>query len=207
MQVMPENEEIIEFDQPLTAMLGEKPVKITGYIPAHPPKFRWQGEKSAGIATSEEIDIDINQNFSFRSNKKIGREIPPGIKRIVEERLREEELIIKQEMENAKRKFRHEIKSGGIRAFSNHMADTAPHASETDAQAYRIKICDKRLAKIQTARLRLALGTFGLCEICGEEIPVERLEKIPFAHDCVACKEGQEKKPKFATKYRRERRH
>jgi DnaK suppressor protein len=42
---------------------------------------------------------------------------------------------------------------------------------------------DKALAKI-------ANGTYGVCEQCGETIPRERLKAIPFAALCVKCKSG-----------------
>lgn len=32
-------------------------------------------------------------------------------------------------------------------------------------------------------------GTYGKCERCGNEIPVERLEAIPTARLCVSCKQ------------------
>jgi DnaK suppressor protein len=37
---------------------------------------------------------------------------------------------------------------------------------------------------------RLDDGTFGTCERCGKEIPVERLEALPTARLCVDCKQA-----------------
>ena len=36
---------------------------------------------------------------------------------------------------------------------------------------------------------RLEDGTYGKCENCGQEIPVERLEVLPAARLCMACKQ------------------
>ncbi len=45
----------------------------------------------------------------------------------------------------------------------------------------------RHLAEIDAALERLAGGTFGLCESCGTQIPVERLEARPVARLCVPC--------------------
>jgi DnaK suppressor protein len=37
---------------------------------------------------------------------------------------------------------------------------------------------------------RVDEGTYGKCERCGEEIPVERLEAIPTARLCMRCKQA-----------------
>ena len=42
---------------------------------------------------------------------------------------------------------------------------------------------DKALAKID-------VGTYGICERCGQPIPKERLKALPYAALCVACKSG-----------------
>jgi len=41
---------------------------------------------------------------------------------------------------------------------------------------------------IADAFRKLQSGTYGLCEECGEEIDVKRLEVNPFARYCIACK-------------------
>lgn len=41
------------------------------------------------------------------------------------------------------------------------------------------------LADIRQARERVANGTYGLCEVCGEPIPEGRLEARPWAIRCI----------------------
>lgn len=43
------------------------------------------------------------------------------------------------------------------------------------------------LESVRRARARLAEGTYGTCEACGEQIPAGRLEARPWANQCVAC--------------------
>jgi DnaK suppressor protein len=48
--------------------------------------------------------------------------------------------------------------------------------------------------KIDEALERIAHGTFGECEDCGENIELKRLEARPTATLCVSCKEESERK-------------
>jgi RNA polymerase-binding transcription factor DksA len=41
------------------------------------------------------------------------------------------------------------------------------------------------LEEVQRARQRVAEGTYGRCEVCGEPLPAERLEVRPWAVRCV----------------------
>ncbi len=52
------------------------------------------------------------------------------------------------------------------------------------------------LKKIDDAMARIENGTFGICEICEEEISVKRLEARPVTTMCIRCKEEQEKQEK-----------
>ena len=50
----------------------------------------------------------------------------------------------------------------------------------------------ERLREIEDALDRLADGTYGICENCGEAIPIERLKVLPFTTYCVRCQEQRE---------------
>lgn len=41
------------------------------------------------------------------------------------------------------------------------------------------------LDEVRRARRRLADGTYGVCEVCGEPVPEDRLEVRPWAVRCV----------------------
>ncbi len=47
-----------------------------------------------------------------------------------------------------------------------------------------------RVAEIDAALGRVDAGTYGVCEACGKPIPEARLEVVPEATLCVACKTG-----------------
>ena len=52
------------------------------------------------------------------------------------------------------------------------------------------------LNKIDKALARIEEGSFGVCEECGEDISVKRLEARPETTLCIRCKEDQERKEK-----------
>lgn len=43
------------------------------------------------------------------------------------------------------------------------------------------------LHKVEHALRRIDTGSYGVCEVCGEAIPIARLEVLPYATMCVTC--------------------
>ncbi|MDC7127058.1 MAG: TraR/DksA family transcriptional regulator [Spirochaetales bacterium] len=52
----------------------------------------------------------------------------------------------------------------------------------------------KRLRLIDSALSRIDNERYGLCMRCGKKIPRERLEAIPYALMCIACKSTDERR-------------
>jgi DnaK suppressor protein len=50
----------------------------------------------------------------------------------------------------------------------------------------------KLIKKIKKALDRIENGTFGICESCGEEISIKRLEARPVTSQCIECKSKEE---------------
>ena len=57
----------------------------------------------------------------------------------------------------------------------------------------------KLIGKIRDALDRLEDGTFGICEECGEEIPLKRLMARPVTTLCIECKKAQEAEERTKT--------
>ncbi|MEA2101134.1 MAG: TraR/DksA family transcriptional regulator [Thermodesulfobacteriota bacterium] len=51
-----------------------------------------------------------------------------------------------------------------------------------------------KLSQIETALEKMKQEEYGLCEECGDKIPIKRLKAMPFATLCVKCKERHEQK-------------
>lgn len=43
------------------------------------------------------------------------------------------------------------------------------------------------LRKVERALARIEDGTYGICESCGQPIPLARLEVLPYSTECVSC--------------------
>lgn len=58
----------------------------------------------------------------------------------------------------------------------------------------------KLLKKIEAAIEKIDTGTFGICEVCGQEIDIKRLEARPVTTMCIECKTEQEEEEKLRGK-------
>ena len=66
-------------------------------------------------------------------------------------------------------------------------ADIAAQASEREKDQVLSQNVQHMLNQIEFALERVDDGTYGICEMCGVEIPEERLERIPWVSTCVDC--------------------
>jgi DnaK suppressor protein len=49
------------------------------------------------------------------------------------------------------------------------------------------------IRKIKSALERIEEGSYGICEVCGENISIKRLLARPVTSKCIECKEREEK--------------
>src|SRR5258708_1228894 len=63
--------------------------------------------------------------------------------------------------------------------------DVARSLSEVETHAALFDRAQERLSAIDAAIARLGAGVYGTCARCGDEIPLARLQVIPFAQYCV----------------------
>jgi RNA polymerase-binding transcription factor len=52
-----------------------------------------------------------------------------------------------------------------------------------------VKALRSTLLDVDRALVKMETGAYGACERCGQPIAVERLEAIPWATLCIACKQ------------------
>jgi DnaK suppressor protein len=69
-------------------------------------------------------------------------------------------------------------------------ADSAQATAERSQLLSMVDQLKDHYDEVVTALHRFEAGTYGKCERCGNEIPMERLEAIPAARLCVACKQA-----------------
>ena len=79
------------------------------------------------------------------------------------------------------------------RERANELEERAQQADATRMFAHLTERRQRRLEEIDQVLQRIALGTYGLCERCGEPIPIARLRALPTARVHVECADdGQE---------------
>jgi RNA polymerase-binding protein DksA len=67
----------------------------------------------------------------------------------------------------------------------NHMADTATETYERELDEGLEEDARDQLRQVEKALERIESGEYGRCEICGKEIPVDRLEAVPWTTLCI----------------------
>ncbi|MFA6107370.1 MAG: TraR/DksA C4-type zinc finger protein [Candidatus Latescibacterota bacterium] len=77
-------------------------------------------------------------------------------------------------------------------AYSLHMADRGTDAMEREKSLLFAQRSDDYIEYLQEALQRVEAGTYGACRTCGGEIGRARLEAVPTATQCIACKSKQE---------------
>ncbi len=84
-------------------------------------------------------------------------------------------------------------------AIEANVADPADRATLESERNFELRIRDrerKLIKKIQKALERIKDGSYGVCEECGEDIGVKRLEARPVTTLCIQCKSRQEQEEK-----------
>lgn len=80
---------------------------------------------------------------------------------------------------------------------NQNVPDPNDRATIESGRSFELRIRDrerKLLSKIEEALQRVDDGEFGICEDCGEEIGLKRLEARPVTTLCIDCKTIQETK-------------
>ena len=75
-------------------------------------------------------------------------------------------------------------------ADDEHDPEGATIAFERSQVGTLVEEARHQLAEVEAARARLADGTYGTCERCGEPIGEGRLEARPTARTCIRCAAG-----------------
>ncbi|MCD4685653.1 MAG: TraR/DksA family transcriptional regulator [Anaerolineae bacterium] len=83
------------------------------------------------------------------------------------------------------------LDAGGT-GYTNHQADDATAVYDQTVNASTIKAVRTRLRQIKEALARVEAGTYGVCDNCGREIDIARLEAIPYTWLCLRCAETRD---------------
>jgi RNA polymerase-binding protein DksA len=108
--------------------------------------------------------------------------------RLLEERRRAQEALerLQREDEGQLEDEHEEIQS------DNHPGDVATALYDRELDYAFEDNVERVIEAIDAALRRIEDGTYGICENGGEQIPVERLEAIPWTTLCIDCKRKAE---------------
>jgi DnaK suppressor protein len=85
-------------------------------------------------------------------------------------------------------------------ADNTNFPDPNDRATQESDRSFELRIRDrerKLINKIKEALERIDEDTFGICEMCGEDISEARLKARPVTTLCIDCKIEQEKREKL----------
>ncbi|TPW17223.1 MAG: hypothetical protein FD129_461 [bacterium] len=112
-------------------------------------------------------------------------------KRLLEERQKRvaeikhlDETVLNQNLKDS---------SGDLSSYSFHMADMGSDATERERAFLTASAEGRALLDVDEALRRLYRDEYGVCESCGEDIALKRLEAVPQAKLCLDCKSREEK--------------
>ncbi len=112
-----------------------------------------------------------------------------------EKLLREKEKFIKQ------KKVFEDIVERADKESTGELSTVRTHIADLSSDTYLREIASQLttqerniLLEIDEALRRIKEGRYGICEKCGEEIDLERLEVIPYCRYCIDCQKRAEAK-------------
>jgi RNA polymerase-binding transcription factor DksA len=74
---------------------------------------------------------------------------------------------------------------GELADYDQHPADQGTETFEQELDETTDMILEEEERRVKEAQHQLAEGKYGVCIVCGEEIPPERLEAIPETIRCI----------------------
>jgi DnaK suppressor protein len=76
---------------------------------------------------------------------------------------------------------------------SGDVVDFALDSAQDEINSQLAEVESRELTSIDLALERMREGTFGLCEGCGNSIPLIRLQALPYATCCINCQQELER--------------
>lgn len=104
--------------------------------------------------------------------------------------LNKEKARINNEIETFKKNYLNKGQmeaTGELSTIDNHPADMGTEMFDRERNQALFHNEKHLLSKVEQALEKMNHGNYGKCDICGEEIPNERLDVMPSASTCINC--------------------
>ncbi|HLA85540.1 MAG TPA: TraR/DksA family transcriptional regulator [Thermoguttaceae bacterium] len=76
---------------------------------------------------------------------------------------------------------------------SGDVVDAALDSVHDEISSQLAEVESQELARTETALERMREGRYGVCENCGTNIPMARLQALPYATSCIKCQREVER--------------
>lgn len=73
------------------------------------------------------------------------------------------------------------------------VVDFASDSAMGELSSQLAEVENRELQHLEVALKKMKLGTFGKCDACQSNIPLTRLQALPYAAYCITCKRAAEK--------------
>jgi YteA family regulatory protein len=103
--------------------------------------------------------------------------------RLLEEKKEIEERLMANDHFGKERSHAHDS-VGELSSIDNHPGDEGTELYEREKDIALNEHAEKELKDIEHALQAMENGTYGICEVCGQDIPSERLEALPTTTFC-----------------------
>ena len=80
-----------------------------------------------------------------------------------------------------------------LRADSGDTADLATDSVQDELTSQLAQVETRELARCERALEMVKAGAYGECEVCGKNIPMARLNALPYATHCIICQREAER--------------
>lgn len=77
---------------------------------------------------------------------------------------------------------------------SGDMLDAALDSAQDEISSQLAEVESRELTNIENALERMRNGTYGICEVTGRQIPLARLQALPYATMCIEAQREAEKR-------------
>jgi RNA polymerase-binding transcription factor DksA len=160
---------------------------------------RTPSKKVMSVASRARVSRAARKGASTRPRKALlgrnhrERKLDPFTRKQKEKLLQLRDAMVDSMAGVAQDTLRSRAEGSEASAFGMHQADAGSDAYDRDFALSLLSQEQDALYEIDQALKRIELGTYGICEMSGKQIPRARLEAIPFARFTVQCQSQLEK--------------
>jgi len=169
-------------------MATPKKKKVSSTKAARKPARRVSAKKASAKSARP------REALAGRNNSE--RRLTPFVRKQKEKLLQLRDAMVDSMAGVAQDTLRSRAEGSEASAFGMHQADAGSDAYDRDFALSLLSQEQDALYEIDQALKRIELGTYGICEMSGKQIPHARLEAIPFARFTVECQSQLEKQSK-----------